>query len=303
MNDLYRVLGVSPKASGAQIKSAYRKLAKKLHPDLNPNNANVSERFKAVSAANSILGDAGLRRRYDLGEIDANGKEMAARRGAAASAGATAEKQGFSPFGQVFNRDDLFAELFGKPRRSRARPMATKGPDLSYQISIGFVDAATGVTKRLTLQDDKTFDVKIPRAVQTGQHIRLKGQGGPGLNGGKPGDALVEITVEPHKFMTRQGDDIHLDLPITLQEAVLGGKVKVPTIAGQVTMTIPKGSNTGRVLRLAGKGLAAAGGKCGDQFVTLKVVLPKKPDSDLQKLVSDWSAKHPYDVRSGFKRL
>ncbi|MFQ5534931.1 MAG: DnaJ C-terminal domain-containing protein [Sphingomonadales bacterium] len=300
MKDLYQVLGVSRSASTADIKSAFRKLAKELHPDVNPGDTIVAERFKEVSAANAILGDAKQRRRYDRGEIDARGQEVGGGNRGRDRARGGSRRQGFDAFRQGFSPDDIFSELFGRPRSERAQPKAEKGEDRTYGLSVSFLEAATGVKKRLSLKGGKELEVKIPRAVRPGQQIRLKGQGGPGRHGGKPGDALVEITVEPHPYFTREGDDIHLELPITLPEAVLGGRVTVPTLSGPVTMTIPEGSNTGQVMRLAGKGLARGPKNRGSQFVTLKVVLPDKPDNDLKQMVSRWAARNDYRVRERF---
>ncbi len=299
MKDLYQILGVPRDASETEIKSAYRSLAKKLHPDLNSDDKATAERFKEVSSASAILTDPDKRARYDRGEIDANGVEH--RRSPHPAGRARPRPYGFETFRGSLNRDDLFAELFGKGRRSNRKPTPKQGEVRTYSVTIDFLEAANGTRKRLSFPGGKTLDVRIPAAVRSGQQIRLKGQGGPGLAGGKAGDALVEVTVSPHAYFSREDNDIHLELPITLQEAILGARITLPTIHGDVTMSIPKGSNTGRVLRLKGKGLKGSkGAAMGSQYVTLKVVLPDSIDKDLDKFISRWAAGHDYDVRGDF---
>jgi len=308
MKDLYSVLGVGRNASQDEIKKAYRKLAKELHPDQHKEDPKAAERFKEVSAAYQILGDEEKRKRYDRGEIDETGQERAPFGAGAAGAGAGAHGfsgfegfRGFRPGGgaqaEYGGAEDIFADLFGfsgfgRQKRSRAQ----KGRTVTYRLKVGFEDAIKGTTRRVTLSGGKTLDVKIPAGVQDGQQIRLSGQGHPGEGGGPPGDALVAVEVAEHPYFSREGDDIYLDLPITVDEAVLGGKVTVPTIDGEVSLTVPKNSSSGRRLRLKGRGVPRKG-KRGNQYVTLKIVLPEERDADLEAAIADWAERHSYDPR------
>lgn len=298
MKDPYEVLGVARGASQDEIKKAYRALAKKLHPDVNPGDAAVEQRFKEISAAYDLLSDQERRRQFDAGEINADGSARQHnpfrhtwRQGTAG---------GFDFGGEGIDIDDLFSDLFGRGkrtggRREQARP---KGQDLSYTIRIPFLDAMRGGRQRVSLFSGKTLDVNLPPGAEDGQRLRLKGQGMPGPAGSVAGDAFVEIHVDPHPYMRREGLDIHLDLPVTLQEAVLGGKVRVPTIDGPVSATIPPGSNSGTVLRLKGRGiLAPKGGRRGDQYIKLHVVLPDKVDPELREFLREWQPPAGYDVR------
>jgi DnaJ-class molecular chaperone len=293
----YEVLGVAQTASAAEIQSAYRKLAKKLHPDLNPGEKAAEEKFKELAGAYDLLSDADKRKRFDAGEIDASGAERPQhhyyRDFASSDQGNPyADASGFADF---MDEDDALAEFLRRSQRTRAN---RRGQDLHYHLAVDFVDSITGATQRLNLPDGSTIDVKIPPGLVDGQTLRLKGKGAPGTGKGGPGDALIEIEVRPDRRFTREGDDITLELPISLTEAVLGGPVRVPTPTGDVTMSVPKGSNTGTKLRLRGKGAPRRGGGQGDQFVRLKVVLPKTPDPDLEAFVSTWKGKD-YDPREG----
>lgn len=300
MRDLYDILGVPRSASDAEIKKAYRKLAKELHPDTNPGDSSVEERFKEVSAAYHILGDVEQRKRYDSGEIGADGQQPRQQRyeyagGQRRQGGDGAGFEGFS-FGGGFDADDLFSDLFGQ-RRGRSRGPA-KGADRTYKISVSFIDAVKGATRRISMPDGKKLDVKIPPGIEDGQQIRLKGLGHPGGPGQPAGDALVEVAVTPHDHFRREGADIHLELPISLDEAVLGAKIAVPTIDGMVNMTIPKGTNSGRTLRLRGKGVPLKGGtERGDQYVRLEIMLPEEANPELESLIEKWAREHSYDVR------
>lgn len=300
MRNPYDVLGVPRDASADDIKRAYRKLAKELHPDLNPGNKAVEQKFKEVSQAHAILGDPEKRKRFDKGEIDASGQETPFRRGGFYRQYAeTGQGAKYSPFEQAgdFSMDDLFADLFrgGGPRGKTVR---RRGADVSYTISVGFVEAATGAKKRVKLADGRSLDVTLPPGTEDNQTLRLKGKGLAGLGGAPPGDAYVEVHVEPHAFFTRKDNNIHLDLPVTLREAVLGARIDVPTVHGPVSMKIPPGSNTGTTLRLKGKGLPdRKGGQQGDQYVRLKVVLPDKPDEELTGFVERWSRGDAYHPR------
>lgn len=298
MKDPYEVLGVARGASQDDIKKAYRALAKKLHPDLNPGDVAVEQRFKEVSAAYGLLSDVERRRQYDAGEIDATGAPR--RQGPFRHTWRQDSAGGFDFGAGGIDIEELFADLFGRgtragARRQQARP---RGQDVSYSIRVPFLEAMRGGVRRVSLFGGKTLDVNLPPGTEDGQRLRLKGQGMPGPDGGIPGDAFVEIHVDAHPHMRRDGADIHLDLPVTLHEAVLGAKVRVPTIDGPVSVTVPPGSNSGTTLRLKGRGIAAAeGGRRGDQYVKLRVVLPDGPDPKLEAFLREWRPPTGYDVR------
>ena len=296
--DLYAVLGLTKTASDDEIRKAYRRLAKENHPDLNPGDAAAEEKFKKISSAFAILGDKEKRGRYDRGEIDASGQERAPegmyRHYADSRAGRGYQSQaGFADLGDIFG--DLFGERAG-------RNTVRRGQDVRYNLSVDFLDAANGAKTRVTMPDGKPLDITVPAGVKDGQHLRLKGKGMAGFGGGPAGDALIEVSVKSHPLFRREGHNIHVDIPITLAEAVLGAKIKVPTIAGDVTMGVPKGANTGKVLRLKGKGVKLAKGPGrGDQYVTLKVVLPEQVDTDLEAFIEGWVKTHDYSVRQKLK--
>jgi DnaJ-class molecular chaperone len=296
--DPYEVLGVKRDASQKEIQKAYRRLAKKLHPDLNPGNREAEQQFKEVTAAYDLLGDAEKRARFDRGEIDASGAERPQQRFyrdfAEGASNPYTSDAGFADFGT----DDILSAIFG--RRSRAAPRM-RGADVRYLLEVDFLDAVNGATRRLTLPDGSVLDVAIPPGTRDGQVLRLRGKGRAGLRGGPPGDALVEIRVRPHPYFTRRGDDIHLEMPVSLPEAVLGAKVDVPTPTGAVTMTVPKGASSGRVLRLRGKGVPRVGGGRGDQYVKLAVALPDKPDPELESFVAGWRSGRTHNPRQAME--
>lgn len=296
MRDPYEVLGVAKGADIKDVKKSYRKLARASHPDLHPGDHKAEETFKEIAAAYDLLSDAEKKAAYDRGEIDASGTPKAERRFYRDYAEAGPGTRYADP-NEVFSNYegmDVFADLF-RGRRRDARKM--RGSDVETQAEVDFLDAINGAQRELALPDGRRLKVTIPAGTQDGQVLRLKGQGGPGLAGGPSGDLHLQIKVRPHPSFTRSGDDIQAELPITLPEAVLGGKIEVPTVDGTVNMTVPKGSNTGTKLRVRGKGVPGAGGKRGDHYVTLKVILPDPPDPDFVQLVEQWSAKNSYRVR------
>src|SRR3954451_11915160 len=297
----YEALGVKPDASADEIRKVYRKLAKEFHPDLNPGKPEAEARFKAVTAAYDILSDTEKRARYDRGEIDETGAER--RRYSYRPHAEGAQGWKYQPQGEMDPEDleDLFA-MFGRGRGTRGATGAggrfsMPGPDRQFALTIDFVEAATGGRKRIALSPDEWLDVTIPPGIEQDQVLRLKGKGAPGFGGGPPGDALIEIHVAPHPFFRREGDNIHVELPVSLAEAVLGARVPVPTVTGPVTMTIPKGSDAGTRLRLRGKGIHRRGHAAGDQYVTLKVVIGASGDPDLAQFLEGWAEKHPVDPR------
>jgi DnaJ-class molecular chaperone len=289
--DPYTTLGVNKGATQDEIQKAYRRLAKKLHPDLNPGNKAAEEKFKEISAAYDLLGDPDKRARFDRGEIDASGAERPRQqqyyRDFADQDGWSAytSNSGFADFGDYAGAEDILSEIFGREGRAGRR---RRGQDVRYHLELSFLDAVNGGKQSIILPDGSTLDVNIPPGTRDGQILRLRGKGRPGVGDGPRGDALIEISVLPHPYFTRKGDDIHLDLPISLKEAVLGAKVKVPTPGGTVTVAVPKWSNTGRVLRLKGRGVPRADGSKGDEYIKLMLMLPEKPDPKLEAFVAEW---------------
>jgi DnaJ-class molecular chaperone len=329
MRDPYDVLGVARGASAAEIKSAFRKLAKKLHPDANKHDPKAASRFAEINAAYEILGDKDKRKAFDGGEIDAEGKPrfqgfegFGQRPGAGAGAGASGgfgregafesftfgpegvRRSGARAGGQGFGGfEDILKDVFGA---RGARPGgnvhfeqedfgAAPGRDITAALTITLPEAAKGVKKRVQLPTGKEVEVKIPAGLDEGQQIRLKGQGVPGA-GGRTGDLLIAVSVAPHPLFARDGADLRLDLPVTLYEAVLGGKVRVPTLDGAVELAIPAGTNAGRTFRLKGKGFPAKDRK-GDLLATIRIVLPDTHDPELEELMRKWRDSKPYDPR------
>lgn len=293
--DPYKELGVSKGASADEIKKAFRKLAKELHPDKNPGDKASEERFKRVTAAFDLLGDAEKRAKYDRGEIDADGREQ--YRGYGGGAGGAGRSGGFSGFGGSGQRggfedidlSDLFAG-FGGGGANRGFG-GGKGQDIRATLEVSLEEVISGTTRRIQFSDGRMVDVAIPKGASDGQVVRLKGQGAPGRT--QAGDAMIELRIVPHALYRRDGADLHMDLPVSVPDAVLGGKVTVPTPEGKVMMSIPKGSNSGKVLRLKGRG-GYADGKRGDLLAKLMVTLPDEEDELLVRFAEDWRKNRPY---------
>lgn len=296
-SDPYQVLGVSKQASDEEIRRAFRRMAKECHPDLHPGDSAAADRFKRISAAYDIVGDTSKRKLYDLGEIDAAGEPR--RQYARHHAGQGRPRGGFDRGGHEFEGlGDVFSDFFGDGGRfgGQRGGARRRGQDVRYTLEVDFLEAINGAKKRVSLPDGGVLDLTVPEGVADGQVLRLKGKGGAGLGGGEAGDALVEIKVRPHPDFRRVGDDILLEVPITLDEAVLGARIEVATAAGRVQLTVPKATSSGKVLRLKGKGARnAARGTTGDQLVTLRIVLPEQIDDGLAYFIAEWRKKHPYD--------
>lgn len=297
MRDPYQVLGVGRTASADDIKQAFRKLAKQYHPDVNPGRADIEHKFKEINAAYSLLSDEEKRARFDRGEIDASGAERPDRSFRRAYAGAGGAGGGRA---DPFDFDDPFADIFGAARKryGAGSGVKAKGADVAYSVTVPFVDACLGTKRRVSLSTGKSIDVAVPPGTRDLAKLRLKGQGLPGLGGAPAGDALIEVHVVPHPYFVRREDDIHIEVPITLQEAILGAAIKVPTLDGTVAVKVPKGANTGTTLRLKGKGVLNPDRRTnGDQYVKLTVMLPDKIDPELSAFVEKWAKTHDYDVR------
>jgi DnaJ-class molecular chaperone len=304
MADPYSILGVARGASEADIKKAYRTLAKTHHPDRNKDNPKAAEKFAEATRAYDLLSDKDKRARFDRGEIDGEGNP-AMPFGWGANGGGGQRHTRPSDFGEAQDFGDIFEGLFGGGRRApgggggggfggfggfgRREPPA-KGANVGYRLAVPFVDAATQAPQRITLQDGKTIDLKIPAGVESGTQMRIPGKGQQGPGGA--GDAIITVDISPHAFFTRDGDHVRLDLPVTLDEAVKGAKIRVPTVDGPVMLGIPAGSTSGRTLRLKGKGFVSKGGPRGDQLVTLQVDLPSD-DVKLAEFVEQWADNRP----------
>ena len=315
MRDPYEVLGVPRGANAAAIKSAYRKLAKKHHPDNNKNDPKSAARFSEINSANEIIGDEDKRKQFDRGEIDADGKPRfqgfpgGDPRARGASPGGGFESHTFRTGGVGGGGfEDILNSMFGGAAARGARPGASHtfefdpggialDLDLSVAMTVSLEEAVKGGEKRVRLPTGKELNVKIPAGVTAGQQIRLKGQG-ESAPGRPPGDLLITVSIAPHPFFKVDGSDLRVDLPITLYEAVLGGKVRVPTLGGAVELSIPKNTSSGRTFRLKGKGLPKAAGSAGDLFVTTRIMLPDGNDAELEALMQKWRDAHPYNPRS-----
>ncbi|MGB6397934.1 MAG: DnaJ C-terminal domain-containing protein [Bradyrhizobium sp.] len=320
MRDPYEVLGVPRGASAAAIKSAYRKLAKKHHPDNNKNDSKAAARFSEINSANEIIGDEDKRKQFDRGEIDADGKPRfqgfpgGDPRGRAGSPGGGFETYSFRSGGGPGGAggagfEDILNSMFGGAagrgaRSGRGSPFEfeTGGIgldlDLSVAMTVSLEEAVNGAQKRVRLPSGKELNVKIPAGVVAGQQIRLKGQGET-APGHPPGDILITVSIAPHAIFKVDGSDLKVDLPITLYEAVLGGKVRVPTLGNAVELSIPKNTSSGRTFRLKGKGLPKTGGGTGDLLATTRIMLPDGNDAELEALMQKWRDGHPYNPRDG----
>jgi DnaJ-class molecular chaperone len=305
MRDPYDILGVAKTASEAEIKKAFRSLAKKYHPDTKGGDAAAQKKFQEISGAYDILGDKEKRARFDRGEIDASGNPRGfdPRAHGFEGGGPGGYQYNWSSDGdtaQGFRAEDIFSELFGGGlgggrRGGGKRPRA--GESYEVAATVSFEEAARGGTRRVYMPDGREVDVRIPVGLRDGQQIRLKGQGGEGRNGGPRGDVLLNVSVAPHPYLTRDGNNLRMDLPVTLQEAVLGGKVTVPTLTGSVALSVPANSNSGAMLRLKGKGIPAHGSEAaGDLYVKLVVTLPDRPDAELRSFADNWTTA--YDPRA-----
>ena len=315
--DPYKALGVGQNATDADIRQAFRKLAKELHPDLNPDNSAASEKFKRVSAAYELLSDPNKRKAFDRGEIDESGepRHPFANHGMGAGAGGGfgsaygarhryGAGAGAGAGGPNFGFNDIFEDLFAGQRggfthgASPSRP-PPRGADVRYTLEVEFLESVNGAKKRVTLPEGGVLDLAVPAGVFDGQTLRLRGKGGPCAGSGPNGDALVEIKVRPHPMFRREGADIVSEVPVTLDEAVLGGKVEVSTIDGRVQLSLPRGTNSGRVFRLKGKGVKKdASGKTGDHLVSIKIVMPDIVDDELAAFIETWRSSKSYDPGS-----
>lgn len=303
--DPYSALGLTKSATPDDIKKAYRKLVRNGHPDLHPEDAGAEARFKEVAAAHDLLKDPATRARFDAGEIDATGAERPQRQYyrdfADAADNPYQQRPGFEAHGDPA---DIFAEILRRRTGQgsgnfgdRGFPMS--GPDFRYALEVPFLEAVRGGEMRITLPEGDNLSVRIPQGAQDGQTLRLRGKGGPGHGGGPPGDVLITLTVRMHPVFKREDNDIHMTLPITIDEAVLGAKVSAPTISGPVSLTVPKGVSSGQVLRMRGRGVAGMAGKtAGDQLVELKIVAPPVIDDALRDFMIDWRKNQTHDPRA-----
>jgi len=284
MKDPYQILDVPRRATADEIKQSYRRMARLRHPDLFPDNPKAEEQFKDIAQAYQLLSDKTQRARFDRGDIDMHGNKLKTAR----------TKKRKSPF-------DRFHKEKNKSRNAQSNAIKIDGADVEYSLSISFAEASQGVNKHISMTNGKRLKITVPPGTQDQQTLRLKGQGMSGIGGGKSGDALIDIEVRPDPMFQTEGNDVHIDFPVTLPEAVLGAKVEVPTLGGLVTLSIPKGSNTGTILRLKDKGIQTSdkngnNRQTGDQYVTLRIVLPSKPDKQFIDFVEKWHDEKPYTI-------
>jgi DnaJ-class molecular chaperone len=300
MKDPYEILGVNRSATEKEIKDAFKKLARKFHPDLHPGDKKAESKFKDISAANDFLKDTEKRRRFDAGEIDASGAERPQERFYRDFADGPAYASHAAQDGFASNEEleEFLKRAFAGGARRSQGPLRARGQDVSYALPVAFLDVANGATRTIALPEGRTLQVKIPEGAEDRQMLRLKEQGMPGFGGGPAGDAYVELHVEPHPFFHRKDDNIHVEVPVTLKEAVLGARIEVPTISGPVTVTVPKGSNTGTTLRLRDRGIRNhKSGQRGHQMINLKVILPTTEEPELVKFLETWQPKTLQDPR------
>lgn len=300
MNDPYETLGVARTATDKEIRDAFKRLARKFHPDLHPDDKSAEERFKAISAANDLLKDKEKRRRFDAGEIDASGAEKPQQRYYRDFADGSDRSSHAAQDGFASNDDleDFLARAFGGGAQRAQGAFRVRGQDVSYVLPVSFMDAVNGAVRTITLPEGKKLNVSIPEGAADRQMLRLNGQGMPGFGGGPEGDAFVELHIEPHPFFHRKDGNIHVEVPVTLKEATLGARITVPTINGPVSMKIPKGANTGQTLRLRDKGvLDRKSGNRGHQLITLKVVLPAGEEPELAAFLESWQPKNVDEPR------
>ncbi len=315
MKNPYEILGVPPGASVEVLKKAYRRLARECHPDSDPGNPWAEDEFKELSAAYDLLSDPGRRQRYDRGEISGDGTRRtpspskskpkpASPQGPQGKTGGTPRKTPGGTSRPGASRKAKAKKPSGSgpagKKRSKTAGLKINGPDVDYDLRVDFMEAAKGAVRHIGMANGKRLKVTIPPGTEDGRILRLKGQGMAGFGGAADGNAYVEVLVDPDPVFRRQKNDIHVDVPVTLFEAVLGGRIEAPTIDGMVNVTVPKGSNTGTQLRLKSKGLKSGDkgtGPRGDQFVHLRVVLPKKPDKDLIRFLEEWSPDRGYKAR------
>ena len=300
-DDPYKVLGVPKTAPQADIKKAYRKLAKTLHPDLHPGDKTKEAEFQAVTAAYEIIGNEEKRKRFDAGEIDASGQDKPERQFYRQHTGADprGRYESTAGYGDFEDLSDVFSDLFGARSQARgARGFEARGADMRYHLEVDFIDAVQGAKRAVPLPDGSAIDLTIPAGLRDGQTLRLRGKGQPGMGGGSAGDAYVEITVRPHPVFTRDGDDIEIEVPIAFDEAVLGAKIEVPTVSGKVAVNVPKGASTGQRLRLKGRGVRQGKGNAGDQYVRLKIVLPPKVSAEMEAIAQRWRDLEADDPRA-----
>lgn len=304
-DDPYSMLGVPRTASQEEIRKAYKKRAKELHPDLHPGDKSKEAAFQALSAAHELLKDPETRRRYDAGEIDAAGHERPERQFYRhyAQDDPNGRYEYHTGPGGFEDLSSVFGDIFGRAgQQGRQRGFKADGADLHYEMAVDFLDAARGAKRQITFAGGEALEVTIPPGLRDGQTLRLRGKGQPGFEGGAPGDALVTVRVRDHPRFSRDGNDIELELPISFDEAVLGGKVDVPTISGTVSMTIPPGTSSGHRLRLKGKGIHPRSGQPGDQYVRVRIVLPDRIDDEMRDLARSWRALDAGDPRAKQRR-